>query len=46
MKKDFLSILDISKPELGQILDEAAHLKKTQERGHRSRAASGAKTSP
>ena len=27
MKKDFLSILDITKPELGQILSEASHLK-------------------
>jgi ornithine carbamoyltransferase len=33
MKKDFLSILDISKPELGQILDEAAHLKKLRKEG-------------
>jgi ornithine carbamoyltransferase len=33
MKKDFLSILDISKPELGQILDEAAHLKKLRKKG-------------
>jgi ornithine carbamoyltransferase len=33
MKKDFLSILDISKDELGQILCEAEHLKSLKKEG-------------
>jgi ornithine carbamoyltransferase len=33
MKKDFLSILDISKGELDQILTEAGHLKTLKKKG-------------